>query len=74
MRRSLTLLTVVLAGSGCGSFQPYKAVATTSKAAPDVFGCALGVATSLDYAPDQVSKDSGFFKAGHSYHAGWGPH
>jgi phage-related tail fiber protein len=28
------------------------------------------VATSLDYAPEQVSKESGFFKAEHNYRAG----
>jgi hypothetical protein len=42
----------------------------SSKSAPDAFTCALGLATSLNYAPEQVSKESGFFKAEHNYRPG----
>jgi hypothetical protein len=42
----------------------------SSKTASDAFSCALGLATSLNYAPEQVSKESGFFKAEHNYRPG----
>jgi ABC-type nitrate/sulfonate/bicarbonate transport system substrate-binding protein len=70
LRRALMLTVLLVMASSCASVQPYKAVGTTNKDAAEVFSCALGVATSLDYAPEQVSKDSGFFKAEHNYRAG----
>ncbi len=55
---------------GCATVQPYKVVQPTSKDASAAFDCALGIATSMDYTPEQVSKDSGFFKAEHNYRPG----
>lgn len=61
---------VVLVASGCATVQPYKATTISSKTASDAFSCALGLATSLNYTPEQVSKESGFFKAEHNYRPG----
>ncbi len=70
MRRALILVAVLAMCSKCASVQPYKAVGTSTRDTGGVFSCALGVATGLDYTPEQVSKDSGFFKAEHNYRAG----
>ena len=69
MRKGLVAFVFVLC-SACATVQPYKVSGTTSKDAAQAFNCALGVATSLDYAPEQVSKESGFFKAEHNYRPG----
>ena len=61
---------IVLFASSCATVQPYKATTMSSKTASDAFSCALGLATSLNYAPEQVSKESGFFKAEHNYRPG----
>jgi hypothetical protein len=64
----ITLAALALAA--CATVQPYKTVETTSKDPAAAFDCALGKATSMDYTPDQVSKESGFFKAEHNYRPG----
>lgn len=74
MKRTMTrLATLALAGCaviGCATVQPYKMVETTTKDPTAAFDCALGIATSMDYTPEQVSKESGFFKAEHNYRPG----
>jgi hypothetical protein len=69
MKKMLGALLILLA-AGCATVQPYKATGASSKSTADAFSCALGLATSLDYTPDQVSKESGFFKAEHNYRPG----
>jgi hypothetical protein len=69
MKTSLAFLIALLT-VGCATVQPYKVSELTRKDAVTAFDCALGVATSLDYAPEQVSKESGFFKAEHNYRPG----
>jgi ABC-type nitrate/sulfonate/bicarbonate transport system substrate-binding protein len=66
----LAVAGMVLWASACATVQPFKASSPSGKPAPDAFACALGVATSLDYSPEQVSKESGFFKAEHNYRPG----
>jgi hypothetical protein len=68
MRKTLAVL--VLAASGCASVQPFKTATSSSKDPSEAYNCALGVATSLNYTPEQVSKESGFFKAEHNYRPG----
>lgn len=63
-------VVIVMLAAGCATVQPYKATGVSSKPAADAFTCALGLATSLDYTPEQVSKESGFFKAEHNYRPG----
>lgn len=70
MRHFLLLLLALLLMSSCATVQPYKATGTSEKEVTDAFNCALGLATSLNYAPEQVSKESGFFKAEHNYRPG----
>jgi hypothetical protein len=45
-------------------------VGASTKDPAEAFTCALGVATAVDYTPEQVSRESGFFKAEHNYRAG----
>jgi hypothetical protein len=63
-------LTACLFAAGCSTVQPYKAAGNSTKSQADAYSCALGIATSLNYTPDQVSKESGFFKAEHNYRPG----
>jgi hypothetical protein len=69
MKKLFGVVLVMLA-AGCATVQPYKATGTSDKNTADAFTCALGLATSLDYTPEQVSKESGFFKAEHNYRPG----
>lgn len=55
---------------GCATVQPYKVSEASAKDATAAFDCALGIATSMDYTPEQVSKESGFFKAERNYRPG----
>src|SRR4051794_33985445 len=68
--KNLLLIMIAMATAACATVQPYKAASTSSKEPSDAFNCALGLATSLNYAPEQVSKESGFFKAEHNYRPG----
>ena len=68
--KKILLVIAAVSLSACATVQPYKATATSTKDTTEVFNCALGVATSLDYTPEQVSKESGFFKAEHNFRAG----
>lgn len=71
MKRSLFVgLILLLGATGCATVQPYKSVGTSSRTPAEALDCALGLATSMDYTPDQVSKESGFFKAEHNYRPG----
>jgi hypothetical protein len=69
MKRRAFLCFVLLA-SACATVEPFKVTGNTPKSPAQVFDCALGVATSLNYTPEQVSKESGFFKAEHNYRPG----
>lgn len=68
MNRLMAVL--LLLTTSCSTVQPYKTVGPSTKEPSDAFNCALGLATSMDYTPDQVSKESGFFKAEHNYRPG----
>jgi ABC-type nitrate/sulfonate/bicarbonate transport system substrate-binding protein len=68
--KNLLLIMIAVSTAACATVQPYKAASTSSKEPSDAFDCALGLATSLNYAPEQVSKESGFFKAEHNYRPG----
>jgi hypothetical protein len=68
-KMKLAALVIALVG-GCVTVQPFKAADVSSKSQSEAFDCALGIATSLDYTPEQVSRESGFFKAEHNYRPG----
>jgi hypothetical protein len=56
-------LCVAFCLTACATAEPDKKTATTAKDPAVVFDCALSLASTLGYTPEQVNRSSGFFEA-----------